>query len=285
MAVKSGEAENPLYPYTPNKAAAYVYVALFAITAIIHTIMMFPFRAAFFIPLIIGLGMEAGSYYFRSVSSDNTRLILPTVLNGLLNLGAPPFIAATIYMILGRIMRVLKAEIFSPISPRWLTKLFVLGDILCLASQMMGSILSASDKADERERGRTIVLAGLIFQFVIFCLFILLTLAFEIRYRRSGADTYLRWKMHTKVLYALSVIFLVRNLVRIIEYLQGDGGFIISHEAMLYALDATPMLFMGVILLIVHPGKLFKAARRGEKEQRDDNGNEMAPMIRIHGAQ
>ena len=50
----AGTADHNLYGYEPSKTAAFVYVALFAIAGFVHLIMMFPLRAAFFIPLILG---------------------------------------------------------------------------------------------------------------------------------------------------------------------------------------------------------------------------------------
>jgi hypothetical protein len=42
------------YPYTPSKSAALVFVALFGTTTLAHFIVVLPFRAWFFIPLILG---------------------------------------------------------------------------------------------------------------------------------------------------------------------------------------------------------------------------------------
>lgn len=42
------------YPYTPSRSAGYAFVAIFAILTIAHFALMFPYRAAYFIPLIIG---------------------------------------------------------------------------------------------------------------------------------------------------------------------------------------------------------------------------------------
>jgi hypothetical protein len=43
-----------LYNYTPAQAPAWAFVSLFGASTVIHIVMMFPMRAAFFIPLIIG---------------------------------------------------------------------------------------------------------------------------------------------------------------------------------------------------------------------------------------
>lgn len=42
------------YPYTPSATAGYAFMAIFGIATIIHLIMMFPYRAAYFIPLVLG---------------------------------------------------------------------------------------------------------------------------------------------------------------------------------------------------------------------------------------
>ncbi|CZR51362.1 uncharacterized protein PAC_01237 [Phialocephala subalpina] len=156
-----GEATFNLYGYEPAKTPAYAYLALFALVAAVHFIMMFPLRAAFFIPLIIGCSgtisfhtnllssskqspsnkhqAEAGAYYLRVWSSEDTHKILPFVLSSLLILAAPPLLAATIYMTFGRLIRCLHGEACSLLSPKWQTTIFVLGDLFCLCSQLAGS--------------------------------------------------------------------------------------------------------------------------------------------------
>ncbi|QGI90661.1 hypothetical protein CEK26_001876 [Fusarium fujikuroi] len=69
-----GYAPFDLYPYNPSQGPAYASLGLFGAAGIAHFIMMFPYRSAFPIPMIIGCG-------------------------------TPPFLAATIYMSLGRITR------------------------------------------------------------------------------------------------------------------------------------------------------------------------------------
>ena len=60
-----GEADTNLYaPYVPSKVAAYAYVALFAIGGLVHFILIFPFQAAFFLPLIIGCASKCWKHPF-----------------------------------------------------------------------------------------------------------------------------------------------------------------------------------------------------------------------------
>jgi hypothetical protein len=42
------------YQYTPSEVAAYLFVALFALTTIAHFIMIFPYQTKYFISLLIG---------------------------------------------------------------------------------------------------------------------------------------------------------------------------------------------------------------------------------------
>ena len=44
---------------------------------------------------------------------------------------APALFAASIYMILGRIILLVEGEAHSIIKRRWLTKIFVAGDVVC----------------------------------------------------------------------------------------------------------------------------------------------------------
>lgn len=89
-------------------------------------------------------------------------------------------------------------------------------------------------------------------------------------------DTELPWQRYLWTLYALSVLFLIRNIVRIVEYQQGDDGFILTHEAMLYIFDGGFMLIIVYVLAVVHPGRLVKQANRVAKGWMVEN--EMQPL-------
>ncbi|PCD46578.1 hypothetical protein AU210_001981 [Fusarium oxysporum f. sp. radicis-cucumerinum] len=224
-----GYAPFDLYPYNPSQGPAYAFLGLFGAAGIAHFIMMFPYRAAFPIPMIIGCGMEAAAYWFRSRSHDNLRQTLPFLIQNLLVLVAPPFLAATIYMSLGRITRALKAQEASLISLRWITKLFVLVDLICFATQTAGAIMSGSEDLEEAKRGQTIIIGGLVLQILAFALFITCTLTLQLRLHSNPpvqcvAGVITHYRRYFIALYCTSGLFLIRNLVRIIEYKQGGDG-------------------------------------------------------------
>ena len=62
----------------------------------------------------------------------------PYIIQSILLLLAPALLAASIYMILGRLIRLLDGEKLSVIHPRWLTKVFVTGDVLSFLAQSAG---------------------------------------------------------------------------------------------------------------------------------------------------
>lgn len=62
------------------------------------------------------------------------------IIQSILLLLGPTLFAASIYMILGRLVVLLEAESHSMIRPRWLTKVFVLGDLLSFFAQGGGML-------------------------------------------------------------------------------------------------------------------------------------------------
>lgn len=53
-----GYAPFDLYAYNPAQPPAYLFLGLFGGTAVVHFVLMFPYRCAFPIPMIIGCGSE-----------------------------------------------------------------------------------------------------------------------------------------------------------------------------------------------------------------------------------
>ncbi|KAF4971616.1 hypothetical protein FSARC_1615 [Fusarium sarcochroum] len=263
-----GYAPFDLYPYNPSQAPAFAFLGLFGVVCVLHVVAMIPYRSFFPFPLIIGCGMEAAAYYFRSQSHDNLRQTLPFLLQNLLLLSAPPFLAASIYMSPRRIARALDGEHLT-VAPRLLTKLFVLIDTICFATQVAGSIMSGSEDINEAKNGQTIILAGLALQIVAFGFFAFCTACFQKRVLSASYQLRLSsempWQRYIYGLYAISLLFVIRNITRIIEFKQGSDGGMLQHEAYLYVLDGCIMLCIVVIFLILHPGRLRWMARRLEK--------------------
>lgn len=56
---------------------------------------------------------------------------------------------------------------------------------------------------------------------------------------------------------------MVRSIFRVVEYLQGFDGYLLSHEYYLYIFDAVLMLCVIVIFNVVHPSEVVALMRGG----------------------
>jgi hypothetical protein len=205
--------------------------------------------------------VETLGYIGRAASHNNVEAIGPFVIQNMLLLVAPALFAATIYMVLGRIIRLLHAEHHSPVRVTRLTKYFVWGDVICFWAQGQGGGLQAVGKPLFTTLGRWIVVGGLILQVLIFCLFIVVAWKFNTRVNScptiQSSNSSIPWRKHMRALYICSALILLRNLVRLIEYLEGYDGWVITHEVMLYIFDSLPMLMVFLVLAVCHPCKLL----------------------------
>ncbi|CAI4523270.1 ACH_G0022770.mRNA.1.CDS.1 [Saccharomyces cerevisiae] len=47
-----------------------------------------------------------------------------------------------------------------------------------------------------------------------------------------------------------SILIMVRSIVRLVEFVEGYDGFIISHEYFIYVFDAVPMLLAAIVFIV-----------------------------------
>jgi high-affinity Fe2+/Pb2+ permease len=76
----------------------------------------------------------------------------------------------------------------------------------------------------------------------------------------------LPWKKHMLSLYIVSLLIFMRSIVRVVEFLEGYGGYIMRHEAFLYVFDALVMWLAVITMNWIHPGEVaieLRAARSG----------------------
>lgn len=153
------------FHYDPSLAAAVIFAILFFATASMHAFQLLRRRAWLMIPFFIGgcctsiapiaepkliVVVELIGYIARAIACRQTPnwTLGPFIVNTLLVLVAPALFAASIYMLLGRIMLLTGGEQYSMIRRRWLTKLFVGGDVLSFLMQSSGMSSSEYRKQD-----------------------------------------------------------------------------------------------------------------------------------------
>lgn len=178
-------------------------------------------------------------------------------MQSLLILLGPALFAASIYMILGRLIHGLRADSYSLVPLRWLTKVFVVGDVVSFLCQATGGGVQAAGTLELYEMGEKIIIAGLFVQIVVFGFFIVTTLVFHRRITANptpqSVETLVPWRKCLWVLYGASMLIMVRSIFRVVEYVQGNGGYIIRREYFLYIFDAVLMFLVMGIMLCVEP--------------------------------
>jgi hypothetical protein len=190
-------------------------------------------------------------------------------------------------MILGRLIRALNAERLSIIPVQWMTRVFVIGDVVSFLMQAGGGGIQSAGTLELYDIGEKIIIVGLFVQIVIFGFFLVTTVTFHQRQARIGTMkvTVIPWVRHLIVLYVVSALIMVRSIFRVVEYLQGNQGYLISHEIFLYIFDTVLMALVMVIFFVFYVDDLQvdQADKRGSATEmlssRDSNGMEMYPRF------
>lgn len=221
------------------------------------------------IPFYIGLFCEFVGYIARVMAHDNITDRTTYIVQTLLILVGPPFFSASIYMVFGKIVtRVLHNEDFLLIRARFITKICVIGDVISLFLQAIGGIVvsGAEDDEDRFNLGKNIILFGLAVQIIFFGFFFVIELSYYIRLLRNlnsseyntrvvnqdirrFPNRFNNWKTILEVLFSCSGFILIRSAYRVVEFTQSSGGYISTHEWVLYVFDGLMMLFNALLFV------------------------------------
>ncbi|KAE8140234.1 putative RTA1 domain protein [Aspergillus pseudotamarii] len=271
------------YHYDPSAGAAISFAAVFGLTTVIHIWQMIRTRTWYLTPFVIGGIFEAIGYLCRYISATETPnwTMKPYIGQSLLLLLAPALFAASVYMILGRIIRMLNAGSISLIRPSWLTKIFVTGDVLSFLVQSGGGGMLAQAKTqDSVKMGENMIIGGLFIQIIFFGFFIVVSIVFHRRMLSTPMHhmvvTEVPWNRYMKVLYTVSVLVMIRSIYRVAEYVQGSSGYLQSKEAFIYVFDAALMFTCCIILNWWHPSKIVSARKKVE------NGGDLEMLNNTH---
>ena len=135
--------------------------------------------------------------------------------------------------------------------------------------------------------GQCIIIAGLFMQLLFFGIFMVTAVVFYRRitkYPTTQSGQSLKcgrfsWRPLLFALFATGVAIFVRSVFRVVEYLNGNGGYIQSHEVFVYIFDGVLMLFVMVLMNVFHPGYiLYKSVEDWPLEERGriDSREELA---------
>ncbi|KAH6638595.1 RTA1 like protein-domain-containing protein [Truncatella angustata] len=272
-----------LWQYIPSTEAASVFAAFFILGTLYLIWKVVRTRAYFCIVFIIGGIFEIIGYCARAGAKNRTDVLMPYVIQSTLILIAPALFAASIYMVLGRVIRGVGAEYRSVIPVKWLTPIFVCGDIVSFVVQASGAGIMVT--GDSMKTGENIILGGLIVQIVMFGLFIVIASIFHSRLRRWPTALFLenrtKWESIMAMLYTVSVFVFVRSIFRVIEYAMGQDGYPLKHEWTLYVFDAALMFGVVAAFAFRFPSGLVVDAAKDEETvgQELTNRNWASPTL------
>ncbi|GKZ63556.1 hypothetical protein AnigIFM49718_000865, partial [Aspergillus niger] len=114
--------------------------------------------------------------------------------------------------------------------------------------------------------GQDVVVAGLFIQIAFFGLFIVTATVFLWRMQRNQSAARLTipglpWRKHLVVMYAASLLIMARSVFRVIEYIQGNNGYLLRHEVFLYVFDGVLMFMQMVLFNLCHPSRLLSTGK------------------------
>lgn len=276
------------YIYIPSLAGAVVACCLFSIIAILLSWQTRRYRIRYTIVLAVGAGCEALGYLFRSLSASGNRIdnFALFILMDMFVILSPLTFMAGLYVVYGRLVRRLTTSTppaskvsslsqsesltnaapnltrFSPLPPHLYTKVFVTCDISSFLIQGGGAGLIVSTKATTAETGKDILLAGLAFGLISFCVFIFLTVWMTINVSRSMTRKEFEsigltrdWTRLMIPIFIGELCILVRTIYRLIEFAGGYSGHIYTTEWYLYVFDCVFMLITAAVWVPFFPAK------------------------------
>lgn len=142
---------------------------------------------------------------------------------------------------------------------------------------VLGGGIQATGTVSALSTGSHLVVGGLFIQLLFFGGFIAVAVHFDVAMHKvptSRTHSVVPWRKHLVTLYIASVLIMIRSVFRVVEYLQGFSGYLLSHEVYLYIFDSVLMLCVMVIFNFVHPSEVValvnggKAAKKGWKMEK-----------------
>ncbi|KAG8831549.1 hypothetical protein FRC17_003000 [Serendipita sp. 399] len=253
MASEEGLNYNP-YGYIPSRSAAAAFIGLYGLSTLLHVVQTLGYKSKVWWMLVFVAGgiMEILGWVGRLQSSFDVTKPTPYLMQIITLIIAPAWFSAGCYAVTGALIHRIGRQ-GSRLSARAYTILFVACDCISIALQGVGGATAGkeADRGQSPEKGRAIMLAGIIFQLLTMCLFLFLSIQF---YRRRWRDLDRhRRKLVWGTMFA-SLCIIARGIFRTAELGEGWKGFLFIHEIFTIDLDGFPIVLCMLVFNIVHPG-------------------------------
>lgn len=137
--------------------------------------------------------------------------------------------------------------------------------------------------------GAHIVVGGLVIQLLFFGFFVYVAGLFHYRVKNRASTSkpysspsFETWELMMWTLYAACLLIFVRSVFRVVEFVEGNDGFIMQREYLLYIFDALLMIIQAIILFVVYPGNVLQAGKDQEL-QLESRGDSSEGFVRASG--
>jgi hypothetical protein len=217
----------------------------------------------------LGPVVEIVGYIARAACYENTAALVPYCVQSTFILLGPVLFAASVYMVLGRLIRSVRAEQYSLIRINWLTKIFVASDVFSFMIQGTGSGMMAIG-GSMASMAKSITVAGLLVQVIMFGFFIVVARVFEKKMTRSPTAGGTLWKSHLYPLFLISGLIMTRSIFRVLEFAMGQKGYLLSHEWIMYIFDSVLMIAVMTVWALRYPGDLIESGTGDRSLMMDD---------------
>ncbi|KAJ6481507.1 RTA1-like protein [Mycena vitilis] len=259
------------YGYTPIEYVCVIFVVLFALSTLTHVGQATRYRMWWLFPTAILSGvLETIGWGGRLWSSTAPQIFTAYEIQIVCTIMGPTPLAAANFIILGHIIKRL-GPIYSRLSPRLYTTLFLCCDIVSLVVQAIGGGAAAGAVNRHRNpaKGGHIMLGGIAFQMATITVYVLCAGEFLVRYLHNRpVGNAIAGKLETapldrkmKVLVCALVFnttcLFIRALYRVIELSDGWSGRIIHTQVYFNVLDGAMIVLAIITLNLAHPGRLL----------------------------
>jgi len=127
-----------------------------------------------------------------------------------------------------------------------------------------------ANSESQLKTAENLITGGLGIQILFFVLFMIVTVIFHARMRKAPSlraqSLSVPWQQYIFVLYAASLLILIRSVFRIIEYIGGSDGVLLSTESYLFIFDAALMFLVMALFNWKHPSQIIAGRKDLERE-------------------
>ncbi|KAL6232439.1 hypothetical protein BDW75DRAFT_19661 [Aspergillus navahoensis] len=304
------EEDWSVFFYDPSLAATVLFSILYIIPFVYHIYISCTshkktsgkyFRYSYSAPIIIAAFIEITAYGQRAGSTQSTQDIGTFASSQTLIVLAPVLVCASLYVLLGRIIRstctfqerdrspsrrrtgtgtrreeeeeaggtekCAETKVGGIVRVSHLPKIFITLDVAAMLTQGGGSAIAAAGewKGTLEDIGTGVLIGGLALQVATFTVFLSVVVAFHREILRHGEEG---MEMVLRGVYIAGLFIMIRSIFRLIEFALGTESYVMTHEWPLYVLEAVPMLIAFVVLGWYHPSRWLSAECAGVSKAR-----------------